>query len=488
MLRLRNALPGARAPVWVVFETGVAAAMSFFSLLLIARAIGPEAAGTGAVAIAAFLFLDLAGATLLTDALVQRAGLTREMARSAVTTQTLAGAACGVLLAALAPLIASAADAPTVLPMLLVLALLLPLSAFSGAVAGLVLREQRYRLLAMRAAIGLPLALVAGLLAAQAGLGAWAMVAQQAAATLIVFALMLRAAGQARWPRLRPGETRPLWPVAGPQFLSVVVQAGRYRAFVLALGIVAAEAVVAVANVAFRLVDSVLVVVWGTVSRLALPRFAMLQANRPALAEAYGDIAELQAVLGMPIGAGIALVAPEMVRTLLGPDWLPAAEAARIVGCAAVLSFAWGDAGSLFVAVGRTRRNLLLAVLGFAVPLGALLLLRPATPAGIALCWASTLAVTGPLSMALALRELDRSPAWLLRRVLPAAAATAVMTACVLLVQRATGDALPAPLALLLACAAGGLSYAAAAWLALGRRLPRALHAATAPAAAPAAA
>ena len=158
---------------------------SFSSLMLIAKVIGPEAAGLGAVAVAAFLLVDLACASLFTDALVQRAALSERHVRSALTVQVLVGAGGALGLALLAPVVARLADAPEVSLLVLALAPLLPFSAFSGASAGLVLRDHRFRLLAMRAILGQPLALAAGLLLAAQGYGAWALVGQQVAATAV---------------------------------------------------------------------------------------------------------------------------------------------------------------------------------------------------------------------------------------------------------------------------------------------------------------
>jgi O-antigen/teichoic acid export membrane protein len=471
-VRLR--LPAASSSAWVLAETATSAIFSFFSLMLIARVIGPDAAGTGAVAIAGFLLADIACASLFTDALVQRMALTGRHARSAVTVQVLVGLLGAGLLALLAPGLATSAQAPLVLPLTLALAALLPFSAFSGATAGLVLRQQRYRLLALRVLIGQPLGLLAGLLTAHAGLGAWAMVAQQAGATLATFLLLLLFSRQVLRPRLSRGAIADLWPIAGPQILSVIVLAGRYRLFVLALGIVTAEAVVAVCNVAFRLVDSALGVVWGSTSRLALPRFSMLQKDRAGLAEAYGDIAQLQALIGMPIAAGVALTAPDLVQALLGPAWTEAAAAAQVVAWVAVFSFTWGDAGSLFVALGKTRRNLLVSTITMTVPLTALLVARPETPVGVAICWAASTVAIAPWLFWLVLHELRRSPLWLLRHIAPALAATGTMSLAVMLLR---AELRMPPLAELVMAAAGGtLVFAAVAWLALGRRIPRALH------------
>lgn len=474
-------LPRYNSSAWVIAETGTSALFSLFTLMLIARVIGPEAAGTGAVAIAAFLLADLTCGSLFTDALVQRRSLSESHARSAATLHVLVGLLAAALLALLAPRIAASTESPQVLPLILALAGLLPFSAFSGASAGLVLRGQRYRLLAFRVLIGQPLALAAGLLVAHAGGGAWAMVAQQAGATLGTFVLLL-AFGRLRLrPRFSRAAIADLWPVAGPQILAIVVMAGRYRLFVLALGVVTTEAVVAVCNVAFRLVDSGLGVVWNSTSRLALPRLSALQHDRHAMAEAYGDIAQLQALMGMPIAAGIALTAPDLVAALLGPAWAPAAEAAQLVAWVAVLSFSWGDSGSLFVALGRTRRNLGIAAVSLAVPVLLLLAFRPATPGGVAACWAASTIAVAPWLIWIVLRELGRSPWWLLRRLAPALAATGTMALAVLALR--SGLHLPPLVELLSAATTGAVIFAGVAWLALGRRRPPALNA---PAAAPA--
>lgn len=464
-----------RSPSWVLAETGTSAVFSFFSLILIAKVIGPDAAGLGAVAIAAFLLADLASSSLFTDALVQRATLSEHHVRSAITVQVLVGVAGAVTLALLASPIARLSEAPEVADLIRVLAALLPFSAFSGAVSGMVLRAQRYRLLAMRALIGQPLALATGLLLASQGYGPWALIGQQAVATMSVFALMIVMGRH----RVRPAVTwRPLadlWPVAGPQILSVVVLAGRYRLFVLALSMVTGEAVVAVCNVAFRLLDSALNIVWGSVSRLSLPRLSALQGNRAALADAYGNLAQLQALMGMPIAAGIALTAPDLIRALLGPVWLEAAPATQLVGWIAVFSFSWGDPGSLFVALGKTKRNLMLSTASLAVPLATLLFARPETPLGVAFCWASSTVVMAPWIVWLTLTELKRSPMWLLGRIVPALAATTAMAIAVTVLQGTVARDLGPFMRLVLSAAAGAAVFSMVAWLMLGRRPPRGL-------------
>ena len=138
-----------------------------------------------------------------------------------------------------------------------------------------------------------------------------------------------------------------------------------------------------------------------------------------------------------------------------------------------MLSFCWGGPGSLFLALGKTKRNLLLSAVMLAVPVAAHLVGRPTTVVGVAVCWASGIIVLAPWLIWLVLHELKRSPLWLLGRIAPALIATAAMAAAVMLLQRTLARDL-SPVADLAASAAVGVCvFSGVAWLALGRRSPR---------------
>ena len=446
---------------------------SLIAMLAIGRVIGPHATGLGTVAIAAFLALDVFSAVLFPDALVQLPRLERRHATSAVIASVLLGAVLGACLAAAAPLLAAGADAPELVWLVLALAPLVPVSAFSGTVSGLLLREQRFRLLSLRLLLGQPLALGTGLFLAASGCGPWAMVANQAVATSVTF-LVMALGGRGRLGfRFDLGALRDLWPVAGPQMAGVALNIGRYRIFLLALGLALPQALLAMSHFAFRLLEAALGLVWQAAARLAMPRLCALAHDREAMAEAYGDVAELQALLGLPICAGVALVAPDLVAVLLGPDWAGTAEATRVVALASMATMFHGEQSSLFVAVGKAPRNLQVAIALLVVPFAALLLVQPETPREAAFAWSAQCLLVPPVLAWMVLRELGRPLRWLARRVAPAVIATAAMALAVLAVQSAVA-APPLP-HLLVSVLAGMEVYAVVAWLALGRRRPRAM-------------
>ncbi|MCB4822819.1 oligosaccharide flippase family protein [Roseicella aerolata] len=474
MQRLVRYLPAPASPAWVAAETLGAAIAALVGLLFVARIIGPQAAGIGAIAASVFLTVDLPISAMFGDSLLQRRGLEDRHCSSAFWT-TMGASALGILLLWFgAPFIAAATGAP-VTGMIRALALLLPFSATAGMLSSLVLRQRRYRLLALRVLLCQPIAVGAGVLAALAGAGPWALAAQQAAATLSVFVLVaLRSGWRPRWT-LQRRALAELWPVAGPQILAMVVYNGRYRVFIIGLGMLVAEAVVAITHIAFRLLEVALAVVTGAASRLAMPRLAALQQDRAALAAAYGDLAQLQALIGLPMAAGLAITAPWLIELLMGGPWLGATEPARLVALAAIPGFLIGPAPALWLAIGRTRMNLLMQLIAFVLPLLGLVLLRPQDAGGAALCWAIGSLAVPPVQLVVTLRVLQRSVFWLGRHLLAPLLGTLVMAVLTTWVARALAGQ-PAPLALLGTALVGAVTYVLVVLPVLGFRWPRALQ------------
>ena len=458
-------LPGPQGAAWIVAETATSAVFSLVGLLFVARVIGPQQAGLGALAASAFLLIEGPASMLFGDALMQRRDLTPEHIATAFWVTLGVSLAAAGLLVLLAPLIAAASGLPEMVPMLQVLALLLPLSGLGGMFSGLALRERWYRLLALRTLLGQPLALAVGVGAGMHGAGAWALVAQQSVASIAGFALMAlwfrdwRTVGPK--PRIDRPALKELWAVAGPQVTALVVMTGRYRAFLLVLGLTSSELVVAATHVAFRMVDVAGSIVVSAIGRLAAPRLAALQHNRTALAESFGMLARWQSLGGLPVALGLAVVAPRLIEAMMGPEWAGAAAPAQVVGISAALWIAGGPVMALWLAMGRTRMNLWVQGIACVLPLLLMAVVQPSTPAMAAWCWASTALLLPAGQLHLALKALHRGWLWLAQWMAPALLAALAMLVGAEALHRATAG-WQAPYALAAMIATGGLAWAAA--------------------------
>ncbi|MCB4825116.1 oligosaccharide flippase family protein [Roseicella aerolata] len=466
-------LPGPRSPVWALAEGIGSAVLSLISMLAVARLIGPEAVGLAVGALACFLLWDLLVSVIFTDAIIRHPALQTRHVDSALTFALLLGCAMAVWLAAFAPSLAAFIEMPAAAPMIAALALLLPLSAVVGIASGIAVRAQRYRLLALRVLVGQPAGLLAAMAVAWAAGGAWAMIALQILLTAVTFVLLLPSLGRVPRPALDLMTLRELSSIAGPQTLATLVNNGKYRVFLVAVAVIASEAIVAQSHFAFRIVEAGLTAAWIAMARISMPRLSLAAAGRGEFARTYGELAQLSALLGLPIAVGMGLVAPSFIIGVLGEQWSETADATRIAAFASAAYFLSGTAPSLFVALDRARVNLMLSLLGTACPFLWLLLVQPRTPSGFAVAWSTSAFVLPLVGGRIVLHALGRSPFWLFRQVLPGLLAVAAMALVVIAVQRWAGLEPLAEIALTVPL--GSAVFAAAAWLALGRQMPAAL-------------
>lgn len=464
---------GPQSPSWALAEAALLGLFSFVSLVAIGRIIGPEAAGTATYALAPFYLLDVSTTALFTESLVQHRALRARHANSAATAAVALGSIGGIALAAAAPLLAALAASPQVTPLVLALAPLLPVSALASVASGLLLRGQRYRLLSLRVLIGQPLTLSLCILAAQAGLGPWALVGQPIVLALATATLVFGFGGLGIRPCLDLAAVRELLPVALPQFAAAVLEQAKYRLLVLVLGMLTTEAIVGQVHFAHRMVNGAITPVWILMSRLSLPRLCQMHNSRPGIARAFGELGQLQALLGLAVAAGVALVAPDVVSAFLGPSWSGTAAAARIYGITEAVVFTVGPWIQLFIAVGQADRNFRLNLAHLALLLATLAIVRPVTPEAVAVVWAVPFALMLPRIAFVSIREVRRPWRWWLRQIAPALFATAAMSVSVIALQRTV--TLPPGPELLLSAATGAVVFALAAWAALGRRKPPAL-------------
>jgi O-antigen/teichoic acid export membrane protein len=104
-------------------------------------------------------------------------------------------------------------------------------------------------------------------------------------------------------------------------------------------------------------------------SSVALSTFARVQQDLAATRRAVLSATRLTALVALPVFAGMALAAPEMISTLVGARWASAVPVLRaLCPSGLVLCLTYLDR-SLIVAVGRPRTALVLSGLGVALRL-----------------------------------------------------------------------------------------------------------------------
>ena len=89
------------------------------------------------------------------------------------------------------------------------------------------------------------------------------------------------------------------------------------------------------------------------VSIVMLPAYSMLQDDLPKLKQGYLKVLQVTALISTPLAGGIIALAPEFTELFLGPKWMPAVPAMRILALSGLLRSIISTMSPVFVSIGR---------------------------------------------------------------------------------------------------------------------------------------
>jgi len=91
------------------------------------------------------------------------------------------------------------------------------------------------------------------------------------------------------------------------------------------------------------------------ISRAVFPGYAKLAADPEALKRGFLNVLSMVALVMVPVGAGIALTAEHIVGLFLGPKWMDAVPLMTLLAMYGVIQSFPSMAGSIFLALGKTK-------------------------------------------------------------------------------------------------------------------------------------
>ncbi len=242
------------------------------------------------------------------------------------------------------------------------------------------------------------------------------------------------------------------------------------QADIFVVGRLLGTRVLGVYAVAMQLASLVMHKTGGVLYEVAFPTFSRTQEDRPKLAAYVLKATRMVTFLAFPIFFGIASVAPEIVRVLLGGGWTDAAPALCLLSLVMPLRMASNVLPPALQGSGRpdvSVMNLLLALV--VMPMAFLI---GAQWGLLGVCWAWVLAFP-PVYLVMLLRAkpvLGVGVGEVLRTMALPALASAAMFGAVALLRSLLGDSLAPAIRLPALVAAGAACYGAIIWFA-GRGL-----------------
>lgn len=271
------------------------------------------------------------------------------------------GVALAGVFAAVAPLWAAANRAAELTVLCWALAPVIVLHALSVVPDAILRRQMQFKRLSMRLLVAGLVSGIAGLAAAVAGYGVWALVLQQVVLTglsagLVWLVLPWRPRFSFKLSTLREMRRFSLHSMA--EFLAYFVSS---RGDALLLGALFGPIAIGMYRFAVRVIETVMEVAAGALSQVSLPHLSRFNAERQAFAAQLGVMTHASAVLALPSFGVLATCAPHLLA-LLGPDWV-AATPGLLVMCVDGATGALGIIlGPAIQAAGRPGVN---AVVGW---------------------------------------------------------------------------------------------------------------------------
>ncbi|KQQ42948.1 hypothetical protein ASF50_02735 [Nocardioides sp. Leaf307] len=351
--------------------------MSAATFIVLGRTLAPEDFGVVALAFAIILVLTTIGDSGLANYLVRQPDLEDDTIDTVFWVGLGLAGGLAVALALGAGSVASLFDSPALADVLPVLALSMVVTATGSVPAALMRRDLRFKPLALRGSAATLVGSVVAVVAALAGAGVWALVAQYvvaaAVSTIVVwFAVTWRPRAVVRRERVREMFA------FGLKLLSIdLMTQSRDRSEDFVLAGLYSTTTLGFWTVASRLVRLVQESGTQVINAVATPTFAKVQSDPGRLFRGYELAMAASGVLLFPTLLFMAVTAEDLIPFVFGEQWATTAQVAQVTAVtAAVGVFSYFDR-SLCVAVNKLRAEMILTGFIVATHVAVVILVAP---------------------------------------------------------------------------------------------------------------
>jgi lipopolysaccharide exporter len=362
---------------WTYLSVAIGAVLQFGMTAVLARLLTPTAFGLVALAGLFLRFVNYFAKGGILQALIQKTELSDDDVRASFTLSAGLSIAFAVLVLLGAPLAGQIAQDPDLVPVLRWLALSLLLQGFAAPSAAILRRGMRFRYLAT-VDIGSYVAgyVLVGLSLAMAGAGVYALVG----AMLVQGATYAVSCYVAVRHSIIPSRSKASYQsiLAFGARMSVI---GFFEFLqsdldTLAVGRWAGTAPLGLYNRAKMIAELPSYQLTSGLSGVLFPSFSAIQLDRDRLTRAYLSAIGAAAAIVLPLNAGMAVAAPELVLVLLGPQWVGAIEVIPWLLLAATFSLLGHFGGTVAEAQAALNAKLLVAIITTAILAGLLFVAR----------------------------------------------------------------------------------------------------------------
>lgn len=359
---------------WVALSQVVKVGLQLISLTVLTRLLAPTEYGLMAMATVVINFTMIIRDLGTAAAIIQR----KELAQSTISTVFWLNIIMGILICLgimlASPLIASLFNAPSLVPVLLLLALSFPIASSTSVHQALLERESEFRRVAgveiKSAAVGLIVAI--GM--AYSGFGVYSLVGQT------IMSCALSSLGLWRISKWRPTkvfdkvELRSLFGFSGNLTAFNLVNYFSRNADSMIIGHFFSAAVLGAYSLAYRVMLFPLQSLTFVTTRSLYPLMSRQQEEPETIKLLYLKVILVIASITAPMMAGLAVLREPFVHFVFGEQWSLVPSLLLWLAPTGFIQSIVSTTGSVFMAKGKTKLLMKLGVLSSILMVGAFII------------------------------------------------------------------------------------------------------------------
>lgn len=354
------------------------------STIVLARLIAPAEYGLVAMIVSLVGVGDALWNLGLSQATVQRRDVRHDQVTFFFWVQALIGAALTAVVIALAPVIAGFYDQPRLVPLTILLSSMFLLNGLAAQHLAVLTRQMRFGLLSAMDVLGLALGVVAAVVIAALGGGAWAIAVMTLATPVVRLVLSWTTSGWAPGPPRRGQDVAPMMRFGVSLTFTNVLDYSAQNLDNILIGRFYGADALGLYSRAYNLLLMPIRQVTAPISRVAVPVLSYLQ-DQPERYRRFFMVAfSAVAYAALPSICLLAALSQEIIAVMLGDQWLGAVPIFRILSVAGLLVTLRSTNGWLFVSTGHTGRQALWALANRPVIIGGFVIGLPWGTTGVA--------------------------------------------------------------------------------------------------------